>query len=156
MGVGCLYKFLDGIFQHDCTGDPKQLNPIMNFTGHFHDDSAGKGSVLVPMGHPGRDGQPTWIEEGINKLFGQNIHWCPGQNQFVLKVIGVGELSKPYCKLTQPTSMYATVSPHGTSEWYLSINRRFATVRPTVGEVVGLFHQKGALSSVEDWYQTGW
>ena len=114
--VGCLYKFLDGIFQHDCTGDPKQLNPIMNFTGHFHDDSAGKGSVLVPITHPGRDGQPTWIEEGINKLFGQNIHWCPGQNQFVLKVIGVGELSKPYCKLTQPTSMYATVSPHGTSE----------------------------------------
>ena len=109
--VGCLFSIINGVFQNDCTGPPSQLNPLQNFTGHFHNDRAGKGSVLVPISDPGADGTPTWVEKAINEIFGQGIHWCPGQNQFVLKVFGIGELSAPYCTLTQPTSMYATVSP---------------------------------------------
>lgn len=101
--AGCLFELNPPADPPQCINKPGPLGPPMTFTGHFIDSQDNKGSVLIPVSNP-----TNIMEMAIDKIFGQNIHWCPNENHFVVKI---GSSPAPFCVLTHVDTVYAAVSP---------------------------------------------
>ena len=104
--VGCLFELSTD--PPKCINKPGPLGPpLPPFTGYFIDSPDNTGSVLIPVvatpGHP-----LNMMEMAVDKIFGKNIHWCPKQNHFVVKI---GNSPAPFCVLAQPDTLFAAVSP---------------------------------------------
>ena len=104
--VGCLFDLSTD--PPKCINKPGPLGPpLPPFTGYFIDSPDNTGSVLIPVvatpGHP-----LNMMEMAVDKIFGKNIHWCPKQNHFVVKI---GNSPAPFCVLAQPDTLFAAVSP---------------------------------------------
>ena len=112
--VGCLFELHPPADPPKCLNKPGPLGPpLPPFTGYFIDSTDNTGSVLIPVvatpGHP-----LNVMEMAVNKIFGENIHWCPNENHFVVKI---GNSPAPFCVLAQPDMVFAAVSPlAGTSD----------------------------------------
>ena len=106
--VGCLFELHPPADPPKCLNKPGPLGPpLPPFTGYFIDSTDNTGSVLIPVvatpGHP-----LNVMEMAVNKIFGENIHWCPNENHFVVKI---GNSPAPFCVLAQPDMVFAAVSP---------------------------------------------
>ena len=106
--VGCLFELHPPAHPPKCLNKPGPLGPpLPPFTGYFIDSTDNTGSVLIPVvatpGHP-----LNVMEMAVDKIFGKNIHWCPNQNHFVVKI---GNSPAPFCVLAQPDTVFAAVSP---------------------------------------------
>ena len=106
--VGCLFELHPPADPPKCLHKPGPLGPpLPPFTGYFIDSTDNTGSVLIPVvatpGHP-----LNVMEMAVDKIFGKNIHWCPNQNHFVVKI---GNSPAPFCVLAQPDTVFAAVSP---------------------------------------------
>lgn len=104
--VGCLFELSTD--PPKCINKPGPLGPpLPPFTGYFIDSPDNTGSVLIPVvatpGHP-----LNMMEMAVDKIFGKNIHWCPKQNHFVVKI---GNSPAPFCVLAQPDPVFAAVPP---------------------------------------------
>ena len=112
--VGCLFELHPPADPPKCLNKPGPIGPpLPPFTGYFIDSTDNTGSVLIPVvatpGHP-----LNVMEMAVNKIFGENIHWCPNENHFVVKI---GNSPAPFCVLAQPDMVFAAVSPlAGTSD----------------------------------------
>jgi len=104
--TGCLFQLIP---PYKCLGKPGRLNPVQPpFLGYFI-DSTDRGSLLIPVAD--NTGHPVGVVDTIiNEIFLNKIRWCPTENHFVVEV---GDKAEPYCFLTQPEMMFATVSPNG-------------------------------------------
>ena len=115
--TGCMFNF--GTDPPKCADKPGPLGPVnKTFThGHFIDNHDNTGSIFITA-IADKNHKLSWMENQINKIFGQKIRWCPKEKYFVVEIGGLfGKLQKPFCKLAPPGMVSTAVEAYpDTSE----------------------------------------
>ena len=101
-------RHVEGCVSHYVNGSPECL------PGSLRDNINSTGSVFIPeVATPGN--KLSNIEKAIDKMmYSDNIHWCPHQNYFVVK-LDAAITSTPFCKLTHSTP-FASFPPLDTEQ----------------------------------------